>query len=107
MPQLEETLGADFTEHDIRHDCYNYERIMEELLGQGLKTHIDRSHAPPRTEWDTYLIEKYVFVDARNELHPKQKSSKEQVENRVNFADELFKKLQNVDSSRSSGCTIL
>ncbi|XP_076314978.1 putative ammonium transporter 3 [Tachypleus tridentatus] len=87
MLQAEETLGADFTEHSIRHDGYNYETIIENLLQQGLKTHTDRPHPLPRTEWDTYLIQKYIVGTFTNDKSPG--NWKKSVEDQNTFLSEL------------------
>lgn len=79
----EEILGADFVEHDIRHDGYDYEALTSELERMGLKLRHRRIHASPRRQWDEYLILHYVekaiikcdSSDSTCELDPSQESS--------------------------------
>lgn len=62
MTKAEEIFGADFNEHDIRHDGYDYNGMTNALLSQGFKLHsIKRPYSPPRSEWDDYLIESYLL----------------------------------------------
>ena len=39
MPLVDEILGADFTEHNIRHDGYNYEEMVEGFEKMGYHIH--------------------------------------------------------------------
>lgn len=62
MTKAEEIFGADFNEHDIRHDGYDYNGMTNALLSQGFKLHsIKRPYSPPRSEWDDYLTETYLL----------------------------------------------
>lgn len=62
MSKAEEIFGADFNEHDIRHDGYDYKGMTEALLFQGFKLHhVNRPYAPPRSEWDEYMMENYLL----------------------------------------------
>ena len=66
MTKEEEIFGADFNEHDIRHDGYDYNGMINTLLNQGFKLHsINRDYYPPRSEWDDYLIVAYL-LDTRH-----------------------------------------
>ncbi|XP_055928912.1 putative ammonium transporter 3 isoform X2 [Argiope bruennichi] len=56
----EEILGADFVEHDVRHEGYDYEVMMTELERLGLKLRHPRVHSPPRSQWDDHLILQYI-----------------------------------------------
>lgn len=62
LSKAEEILGADFNEHDIRHDGYDYEGMKAALQNQGCQMHhTKRPYAPPRSEWDEYLMDKYLL----------------------------------------------
>ncbi|CAL1295646.1 unnamed protein product [Larinioides sclopetarius] len=56
----EEILGADFVEHDVRHEGYDYEVMMTELERLGLKLRHPRIRSPPRSQWDDHLILQYI-----------------------------------------------
>lgn len=60
MSPSQEWLGADFNEHDIRHDGYDYEAMIAELKRQGHKLHSPRTRSLARSEWDEYLLNKYI-----------------------------------------------
>ncbi|XP_023240329.1 putative ammonium transporter 3 [Centruroides sculpturatus] len=63
----DEILGADFVEHDIRHDIYDYEKILEELEKRKLKPSRLPKYSAGRTKWDEYLILKYLSTQERIE----------------------------------------
>ncbi|XP_054709111.1 putative ammonium transporter 3 [Uloborus diversus] len=60
MSKAEEILGADFTEHDINHEGYDYKGMISILNQQGIYLHASRPFAPPRSDWDDYLMGKYI-----------------------------------------------
>ncbi|XP_013786764.1 putative ammonium transporter 3 [Limulus polyphemus] len=60
MSPVEEVLGADYIEHNIRHDCFHYEDMMEDLERKGHHIPKRTDRVPPREEWDRYLVEKYI-----------------------------------------------
>ncbi|GFU07041.1 putative ammonium transporter 3 [Nephila pilipes] len=60
MSQPKELLGADFNEHNIRHDGYDYDAMIANLKAQDFKWHSSMTYAPPRSDWDKYLMDKYL-----------------------------------------------
>ncbi|XP_035224311.1 LOW QUALITY PROTEIN: putative ammonium transporter 3 [Stegodyphus dumicola] len=68
MKPPEELLGADFNEHDIYHDGYDYKSMTAQLIRQGYQVHTLHPHVLPRSEWDEYLIEKYLPLIQNDQL---------------------------------------
>ncbi|GFY36977.1 putative ammonium transporter 3 [Trichonephila inaurata madagascariensis] len=62
MSHPKELLGADFNEHDIRHDGYDYDALIDQLKEQNLTWHSSSmAITPKRSDWDKYLVEKYLI----------------------------------------------
>ncbi|XP_055932180.1 putative ammonium transporter 3 [Argiope bruennichi] len=60
LSEAQELLGADYNEHGIRHNGYDYNGMIDHLRRQGYKLHSCQSFTPPRSEWDDYLMDKYL-----------------------------------------------
>ncbi|CAL1260813.1 unnamed protein product [Larinioides sclopetarius] len=68
--KAQELLGADYNEHGIRHNGYDYDGMIDHLRRQGFKLHSCKSVTPPRSEWDTYLMDKYLKNQREQQQHP-------------------------------------
>ncbi|XP_023240331.1 putative ammonium transporter 3 [Centruroides sculpturatus] len=66
MEPGEEILGADFVEHDIRHDGYDYELMINQLKLKGQFHEVTFKHRLSRSQWDTYLIDRYLPNGPKN-----------------------------------------
>ncbi|GIX73036.1 ammonium transporter 2 [Caerostris extrusa] len=67
MTEAKELLGADFNEHNIRHDGYDYDAMSQQLIRQGYKMELPKINAPSRHEWDKYLLDKYFESQVQQE----------------------------------------
>ncbi|GFT23094.1 KRAB-A domain-containing protein 2 [Trichonephila clavipes] len=70
MSHPKELLGADFNEHDIRHDGYDYDAMIDQLKDQNFTWHLSSmAITPKRSDWDKYLVEKYLIGQQEHNGH--------------------------------------
>ncbi|GBO06578.1 hypothetical protein AVEN_15765-1, partial [Araneus ventricosus] len=95
LSEAQELLGADYNEHGIRHNGYDYDGMINQLRRQGLKLHSCKSDTPPRSEWDDYLMDKYLKIQ-REQQQPQNghRIAWSETTERGSFKNDMRKKLK-------------